>query len=281
MSGIDSVLKALFGGSNSSQTSGPVDATPDWLKAFNNQLTGAFSQVFSGTGQASPYSGPQFEGVTAPEQGVLSDIQGGLGGTEQSRQKFLTDATSGQLLPGAPGGNPFLQNAIADSQRTTMNGLTDVLGKTLPGKFTAAGQFLNPGGGQPGGQQGGSSPFDQAAADATRGAADASASIATQALNNAWNAGTTQQTQASQISQGEITNATAKLTALGLPREIQGSNVNLGLQTWQTQLQGFLSALSAATGVGNNAKIATNSTGTSDSQNGIVPALLPKGLQGG
>lgn len=271
-----SVIQKLFGGETSK--SAPVDATPEWLKAFNNQLSGAFNSVFQNKGD--PYTGPQFEGVGANEQNVLDWLAGGQGGQDSTRADLLNSIMKGDWMPGGQQANPFLQQAIADAQRTTNNGLADALGKTLPGKFTQAGHFLTTGNNTQGG--GGSSPFDAAAATAFRGAADANASIATQMSNNAWNQGQQQMTQASQISQQEVEAATKKLTALGLPREIQGSNVNLALQTWQANLNAYMQALSAATGVGQNVKIAQNQE--SQSTGGIVPgvakafsAAFPKG----
>lgn len=68
------------------------------------------------------------------------------------------------------GNNPFVQAAIEAAQRPTQQALEETLSRTLPGRFTQAGQFTQPGG---------SSAFDRAAAIATRGAGQTMGDIAT------------------------------------------------------------------------------------------------------
>jgi hypothetical protein len=65
--------------------------------------------------------------------------------------------------------NPYLARMIEAAQRPTIQALEETLSRTLPGRFTQAGQFVQPQG---------SSAFDRAAAIASRGAGDTMGDIA-------------------------------------------------------------------------------------------------------
>lgn len=104
-------------------------------------------------------------------QGVNQFVQGLGFGPTQSLGEF-TQGIAGASGTGAFGGeNPFLQAAIEAAQRPVLQGLEETLSRTLPGRFTQAGQFIQPGG---------SSAFDRAAALATRGVAQELGDISSQ-----------------------------------------------------------------------------------------------------
>jgi hypothetical protein len=81
----------------------------------------------------------------------------------------LQGASNTGAFSGAEG-SPFLQKYIEAAQRPTLEGLTETLTRDLPGRFTQAGQLIQPGS---------SSAFDRAAAIATRGVSNAVGDIAT------------------------------------------------------------------------------------------------------
>lgn len=153
------------------------------------------------------YEGQLVAPITGNEQSLLDQLMGMTGGNSGTNQ---AQSILEQLLAGGPRGtteqftglspdaqytpealadfaarlqgarqvgnydpnteNPFLAAAIEAAQRPTQQALEETLSRTLPGRFTAAGQFV---------QSTGSSAFDRAAAIATRGAADALGDIAT------------------------------------------------------------------------------------------------------
>lgn len=148
------------------------------------------------------YQGPLTAGIGANEQTLLDQLmnQSGQGtgsqtaGPSSPAMEYLNKVLGGEFMPAGstPGSlgafadmfkgaqretgystdeiNPFLTAAIEAAQRPTLQGLEETLSRTLPGRFTQAGQFKQPGG---------SSAFDRAGAIATRGAGDAMADIAT------------------------------------------------------------------------------------------------------
>lgn len=248
-----STFAQIFGGQQQQQqsTSTPVDMTPGAFKGLQGPLADMLLQY---TKNQPQYSGPTVAPITAPEQGILSGMQ-----NDQSpgqRQGYLGDVMSGKYLPGQ-GGNPFLDEAIRAAQRPTLEGLTETLGRTLPGRFTAAGQFTQPQG---------SSAFDRAAAIATRGAANALGDIATNMSFGNYESERGRQQQAVQLSQQEVDTTIKNLQAQGLPRMIQDLGIERGMAMFQANTQALLEALKLIGGVA-SPTIATQGQSTSTGEN--------------
>lgn len=119
----------------------------------NTDLNAFLSNLISGVGMGS------FNDASGKAQQGLD----GVGGTVQQALDSL-GVQSGQARTFEPGSNPFMDAAIQAAIRPVQEGLTQQLTRELPGRFTQAGQFVQPQG---------SSAFDRAAALASTGAANA------------------------------------------------------------------------------------------------------------
>lgn len=264
-------LKSVFGGGESTQqsTSTPVDMTPAAYKGLQPQLAGSLSSLLSSG--VPQYSGPTTAGLGANEQSVLGQLMSSTGpGTERSQ--YLDKALSGGFLPGQPGANPYLDAAIKSAQEPTRLALEQTLGRTLPGRFTMAGQSTAPQG---------SSAFDRAAAMATGQGARALSDIATNMSYAGYESERNRQTQAAQLSQAEVDTTIKNLQAQGLPRMIQQHGIELGMQLFQDNTKALLEVLKLIGGV-TSPTIANQgqSTGTQETEKGILPGIqgfLPKG----
>jgi hypothetical protein len=178
------------------------------------------------------------------------------------RQNLIEQTIGGQFLPGQPGQNPFFDAAVTAAQRPTMQGLEETLSRSLPGRFTQGGQFVQPHG---------SSAFDRAAAIATRGAADASADIATNMGNQLYGQERGLQQQAVQLGQTEVQTLIANLQAQALPRMIEDMGIERALAEFSGRTNQLLQALQTATGASGLNQIAQQQTGTT--QQGIIPGI--------
>lgn len=254
-------LKQLFGGSQTQQqsTSTPIDMTPDAFKSLQSPLS---SMLLNYSQNQPQYSGPTVAPITAPEQNILSGMQADP--SAGMRTNYMSDVMSGKYLPGA-GGNPFLDEAIRAAQRPTLEGLTETLGRVLPGRFTQAGQFTQPQG---------SSAFDRAGAIATRGAASALGDIATNMSFGNYEAERGRQQQTVQLSQQEVDNTIKNLQAQGLPRMIQDLGIERGMAMFQANTQALLEALKLIAGVA-SPTIAnqSQSTGSAEQTGGAAAAF--------
>lgn len=105
------------------------------------------------------YGGQAATTVGYSPEGSMSDFTRNLQGAQQTRGYDPNEI------------NPMMQAYIEATQRPVLESLEETLTRSLPGRFTEAGQFTQRGSG--------SSAFDRAAAVATRGAAQAQADIAT------------------------------------------------------------------------------------------------------
>ena len=179
------------------------------------------------------------------------------------RQNLIEQTIGGQFLPGQPGQNPFLEAAITNAQRPTMQGLEETLTRSLPGRFTQGGQFIQPHG---------SSAFDRAAAIATRGAADASAGIATNMSAQAYGQERGLQQQAVQLGQTEVQTLIQNLQAQALPRMIEDMGIERALAEFSGRTNQLLQALQIATGASGLNQIANEQTSTS--QQGALTGFL-------
>lgn len=214
--------------------------------------------------------------------GAVTSFVNGLGiRNNQSLSGFMGDINANSRT-GAFGGadNPFAQAYIEQAQRQTMQNLEETLSRSLPGRFTQAGQLVQPGG---------SSAFDRAAAIATRGATQEMGDIATriqyQALADAqareaaamegfFNRGAQADARydqavqqqldralqvpgieaqvsqiGSQITSQEIDNLIKNLQAQALPRLIQEMGIDRGIEAFQNQINSMLAVMGIQAGV--------------------------------
>ena len=247
-------LSTLFGGSTSTQK--PVNVTPPEIAGLRGDWASTLSNIFQNGTPA--YQGPFNAPITGAEQNQLGQLQNsGMG-----RQGLIESTISGNFLPGQPGANPFFDAAVRAAQRPTLQGLEETLTRSLPGRFTSAGQFNQPHG---------SSAFDRAAAIATRGAADAVGNIATNMGNQQYQQERGLQQQAVQLGQNEVQSMIANLQAQGLPRLIEEIGIERALPEFQSRVQSLLQALQLATGASGLNQIAQQ--GQSTQQGGIVQGL--------
>jgi hypothetical protein len=91
------------------------------------------------------------------------------------------------------------------------------------------------------------------------------------------------QQQAIQFSQQEVDKTISNLQAQALPRLIEDLGVERGIELFKARTQELLAALQSISSLASLNQVAgqSQSTGENTSFGGIVPALLPKGLQGG
>lgn len=274
------------------------------------------------------YQGPTKADIGANEQTLLNQLMGlsgnGTGGTTAGPNSealdYLSKVMQGQFMgPNAsPGGleafaqmfkgaqqeggynatdmNPFLNAAIEAAQRPTLQGLEETLSRTLPGRFTQAGQFTQPQG---------SSAFDRAAAIATRGAGDSMADIATNLSYATMEAERGRQFEAqegarkresealtgelqrifqgqqgerdrqneaagltSQVKAQEMDTLVKNLQAQALPRLIEEFGIERGMEVFNNRMNGLLSALGITAGV-------TQPTIAQQSKSTQKPNILP------
>lgn len=271
-----------------------------------NPSTGDPNQILSGIPK---YPGQITSEIGANEQALLDMLMqqtgGGAGGTTagptQGAQDYLAKVMAGDFMPGgaSTGGlsaftqmlqdsrqtsgynsneiNPFLNAAIEAAQRPTLQGLEETLSRTLPGRFTEAGQFKQPGG---------SSAFDRAGALATRSASDALADIATNLSFQSLEAERGRQFEAqegarqredaqmsselerifggrenernrqneaagltSTLQSQEVDNMVKNLQAQALPRLINEYGIERGIEQFNNQVNTLLAVLGIAQGV--------------------------------
>jgi hypothetical protein len=268
-------MQKIFGGSkqvsDSQSSSTPVDMTPAEFQGLRGPLAEMLKTYIS-TEQVGPqYSGPLKADITQPE----TDLLGALQGQGQNRNALIQKTLEGQFLPGQSGANPFLEAAIQSAQRPTLQGLEETLSRSLPGRFTQAGQFVQPQG---------SSAFDRAAAIATRGAADAMKDIATNMSFAGYESERGRQQEAVQIDQAEVDTTIKNLQAQALPRLIEELGIERGLAMFQQNTQSILQILQTLAGVtaptvANTQFATSHAEGSSDK--GIFSQLFPKGIGGG
>lgn len=248
-------------GGGSSQTV-PVDLTPqafqDLQSPFSSVLQGLLGTSGTDTYANIPtYSGPTAGTITPNEQATLNQLQdltgpNAQGGVDQVAKDYYTQSVQGKYLEN--GTNPFLQSAIEAAQRPTQQALEETLSRTLPGRFTQAGQFVQPQG---------SSAFDRAAALATRDAGQTLADIATNMSFASYDAERNRQQDSAgaltTVSQQEVDNTLKNLQAQALPRLIQEYGIERGMQEYQTRVSAFVDLLKVV-GATSSPTIANSST---------------------
>lgn len=226
------------------------------------------------------YNGPLTANLGANEQSLLDQLMGMSGANGQPRTKTTAETALEQIINGQgasgyspDGNNPFVQAAIEAAQRPTFQALQETLGRTLPGRFTQAGQFINPQG---------SSAFDRAAAMASRDATQSAADIGTKISYDSFNSERDRQVQAQEgaanrqldaakalpgVSKQEIDTTIANLQAQALPRLIQEMGIERGLQAFQDRMGNLLTTLGIAGGA--TSPTIANSSKSSSKQMGI------------
>jgi hypothetical protein len=142
-------------------------------------------------------------------------------------------------------GNPFLKSTIDAATRPILENLTETLDRTLPGRFTQGGQFVQPEG---------SSAFDRAAAIATRGATQEIGDISSQIAFGAYEGDQNRNIQRDQtkvaaagqlsdIQAQEVDTLIKNLQAQALPRLVKDLGYERGLAQFQSQVENLLAAL--------------------------------------
>lgn len=232
-----------FGTSSSQSSSVPTDVTPPELQRIRGPFANLLIGLLKGGEKGNPLAGiPGWEGdLVAPigknEQAMLQRLQGFA--NDPARGKYLQSVIGGDYLPGQDKANPFLNAAIEAAQRPTFQALEEVLSRTLPGRFTQAGHFVQPQG---------SSAFDRAAAIATRGAAQTAGDMAATMSSQAYDSERNRQQQAIQLGQQEVTAMIANLQAQALPRMIKDLGIQRGMQAFQQRVNTLMQTLGVAAG---------------------------------
>lgn len=318
---IDKVTDTLFGGSESKQKSKQTaqNLTPQPFQDLASPVSGQIRNLFS-TGGGATAPGPYAAGVTGNESQLLNQLQTTLtqpSGTQQQGQNLLSEiltgqqvgaGPSGQPLPGVgtiPGGintgqeNPFLQQAIAAAQRPLLAEFENTIAPALRAQFTQAGQQI---------QGQGSSPFQQAAADAQGNVLNALGDIAgrlsyqdfaqrqqlgsqefqqlrelqtqqnlaQRALqSDAYQQERQRQIDALQTSTGvdraQIENLIAGLEAQALPRLVEQYGIDQGLEEFRRRQGQLLEAIRLGGGFAGPTGVVTGtSTGGSRSSPGLL-----------
>ena len=263
-------MHTMFGGSEAEQqsTSNPVDLNP--FKDLRGDF-GATLQSLYKSGGAPGYSGPFTPDINDAQKRAMAGTEALA--FDPTRSQYLKDSMEGKFLPGQAGGNPFFTAALQAAQRPTLQGLEETLSRALPGRFTAAGHLTTPHS---------SGAFDRSAALATRGAADAIGDIATNMGNAAWTGGRTLQQNAVQLQQQDLDQMVKNLTAQSLPMDVQERGIGRAMEGHNQRIDSLMKALQMMAGItAPNIANVQQSTGSSSSEKGIVPGLLPKGLQAG
>lgn len=254
------LLNAIFGGSNQTSSSAPVNMTPAPDAALQAPLANTLQTLMTTGGPT--YTGPLTTPATANENTLLQQLMT----TDPTAPGSPTSTLLNNTLNGTyltPQSNPFLQAAITAAQRPTLEGLDQTLTRDLPGRFTQAGQSVQPQG---------SSAFDTAAAIASRGTANALGDIATNMSYQNYNDERNRQQAAIPMSQQQVATTIQNLQAQALPRLIQENGIDRGLQLFQQQSQQLLSILGLTAQVAAPV-VANSSTSTGDASKGIVPDL--------
>lgn len=271
------------------QNAGSLRYSPEILNAGKSGgSSGGFGAGSGGMGVLSPYAptgnpddllrgipgyeGKLVAGLGSNEQALLDLLMeqqaGGIGvpGFGSAAQQLLGRTIAGEFLPGQSSSNPFLQAAIEAAQRPTLQGLEETLTRSLPGRFTQAGQFTQPRG---------SSAFDRAAAIATRGAADASADIATNMSFAGYESERGRQqdaaTQLPGVTTAEINSTIANLQAQALPRMIEELGIERGLEQFQNRMNTLLAVMGIAGGT--TAPVIGQTSKSKTKPNVLGPAL--------
>ena len=264
---MSAVKDFLFGSTEQSSSSKPVDVVPPEFQALRAPVAGALEGLI-GTGLAQGGGTPSGESIfTAPNTSLESQLVSQLGQGNPllgAAQGLIGDTISGKFLD--PQSNPFLLDTIRAAQRSTIEGFQDVALPRFQRGFAAAGQNVGPGG---------SSAFDRAAAIATRGLTTTLGDIATNIANQNFQAERGRQTQAisqvSELSTAEVNNTVEKLKASALPRLIAQLGINRGVEEFNRRIDILLQALGVAQQL---PLVQTAQQATASSSGKVSPGIL-------
>lgn len=192
------------------------------------------------------YGGPLTAPIGANEQSMLDKLMANANGT--APDSYAVSALKQFIDRGLNGNaaidNPMLQSYIEAAQRPTLEGLTETLTRDLPGRFTSAGQFIQPQG---------SSAFDRAAAIAARGAANANADIATNIsynqVNDSQNRGLDAAKSLPGVNSTEVDTMIKNLQAQALPRLIKEQGIERGMALFKDRVNALMQTLGITAGV--------------------------------
>jgi len=264
------LMRTMFGGSEQKQqsTSAPVDLNP--FKDLRGDFGSTLQSLYK-SGGAPGYSGPFTGDINDAQRRAMAGSESLA--FDPTRSQYLQDSMMGKFLPGQAGGNPFFTAAVEAAQRPTLQGLQRTLSRGLPSQFAMAGQQTGPRG---------SSAFDRAGNIAIEGAQNMVGDIATKMGNEAWTGGRALQQNAVQLQQQDLEGMIKNLTAQSLPMEVQERGIGRAMESHNKRLESLMQALQLMAGITSpNIANQQQSTGSGTSEKGIVPGLLPKGLQGG
>lgn len=277
MESIPLIGSALFGGGKTTtqSSSKPVDMQAPQFTALRNPFAGVLGMTLAGgPGGFDPRTfGPaptaQFGGAEADMLDYLNSITAGVGSLP--RRMELANTVSGAYLPGASGGNPFMNAVIEASVAPLIMAQNRELGRRIPGAFAAAGHQLG---------AGGSSPYQRSQGEAAFLSQRAIGDVASQIAGSMYESERGRMIQGLQLDQSEVDRAIQAFQQNAVPRLISQHGIDAGLASGTQMLQQWLQAMSLAAGV--TAPVLGNvSSSSGESTNmgkGIFGSLFPQGI---
>ena len=240
---------ALFG--SSGEPGRVEDITPEEFRGLRDPVADSLRTFIEQGG------GPEFEGdFTAPitdrEQSFLDLAREQAQPSERAQNAFrvaqdqLSATAQGEFL--SPDSNPFLQATIEAAQRPVVQRFRDETLPRLRSQFTGAGQQVQPES---------SSPFDRAAALASRGLTQELGDISSQLAGQNFQRERSRQQaaanalpqQALQFEQGQLDQVLRGLESQALPRLIEQRGIDRGLEEFRRRTDALLQALNVAGGL--------------------------------
>lgn len=204
--------------------------------------------------------------LTSLEQQFVNLIgQRGLQGdpTLGATNQFTQDVLGGRFL--TPESNPFLQAQIEAAQRPVIQAFQDVALPRLQQDFTRAGQRIQP-------QS--SSPFDRAAAIATRGLTQELGDISTQIVgeNFARERALQEQraTQAPALVREQLDQSIKSLQAVALPRLVEQLGLDKGVEEFRRRVDTLLQVLGLSTSAAGATPVVPSITSRSSGELGNI-----------
>jgi hypothetical protein len=276
-----------FGGktekTSSSSSSAPVNLTPAVYEGLQPDIANRLRALIQ-PGGIPVQDVPNFR-PTRNENAMLQQLQQYVT-TGGRTAPVINDTLSGYYLPGQEGGNRYLEDSIGIAQRATKENLEHVLGRTLPGTFTAAGHTISGGLRSPNANlKPGSTAFDLAAARAFGSGASALSDIATNMSSAAYESERGRQAAtALQVGRDDVAAMVANIEAQALPRMLKMYGYEQGKENANTQIAQLLQTLQLLAGVaapvyGNVSSSSSSGSGTTSPN--VFASLFPKGLQAG
>lgn len=327
---VSGITKTLFGGGDNEQKSRSKseakDLTPGAFRDLRSPVSQQLQQIFASGGGPQPPQGQLAAPITGNEQQLLGQIQSNLlggGVADEQQQNLLRELISGQQvgqgpafqnqgidIQGIQGGvqqgqeNPFLQQAIAAAQRPLIQEFENIVAPALRAQFTQAGQQI---------QGTGSSPFNEAAAQAQTGLANALGDISGRlafqdfAQRQALQSDEFQQlrglmteqeaiqkrlqseefqrdrqrqldavSQAQGVDRAQLENLIAGLEAQALPRLVEQFGIDRGLEEFRRRQGQLLQAIQSAGALASPTPVvlsSSTSSGTSTTSPGLLGGL--------